>query len=129
MKTINIELSNGRTLEVKQLPLRRYAELLKALQNLPKQLGDITSLSNDELFNQLPVLLANSFPDLLNILPIATDLTKDEIESDEFGLKDATSVILAVMEVNDYRTVFEQIKKAMAQPTTKIPNQTKAKAE
>lgn len=129
MNIIKVELSNGKILEVKQLPLRRYAELLKALQNLPKQLGNITSLGNDELFDQLPLLIANSFPDLLNILPIATDLTKEEIDSDDFGLKDATSVVLAVMEVNDYKAIFEQIKKAMARPTTKIPNQTTAKAE
>lgn len=112
-KSITLNL-DGKTLVVKQLPLRRYAELLEAIQNLPKSLGGFEKLTNDDLFNQLPLLVSKSLPDVLKMLTIATDLKQEEI--DELGLSDAIKIVVAVVEVNDYRSVYEQIKKAMAQP-------------
>ena len=119
MKTVTIQLTE-KTLEVKQLPLRKYAELLKAVQGLPKKFGGIDKMSNDQLFEQIPTLLATSLPDLIGVLTIATELKAEEIE--EMGLNDAIKVVMAVIEVNDYKEVFEQIKKAMAQP--KMASQT-----
>lgn len=118
MKTITVELSD-KTLEVKQLPLRRYSELLKAVQGLPAKFGGIEKMSNDQIFEQLPTLLATSLPDLIGLLTIATELKAEEIE--EMGLSDAIKVVVAVIEVNDYRGVFEQIKKVTARP---MANQT-----
>jgi hypothetical protein len=115
MKEITITLSSGEKLIVKQLPLRRYDELLRALENVPKLLGNVDTTNNEEFFNKLPLLLASSFPDLLKILTVATDLTKEQISSDDFGLQDGVKVAVAIMQVNDYKAVFEEIKKATAQ--------------
>lgn len=113
MKTKIINLGEEK-LEIKQLPLRRYAELLKAIESLPKSLGGMDKLNNDQIFEQLPLLIANSLPDLIGILTIATDLKRENIE--EMSLGEAVKIVIAVIEVNDYREVFEQIKKVMARP-------------
>lgn len=116
-KSITLNL-DGKTLVVKQLPLRRYAELLEAVQNLPKSIGGIDKLNNDEIFNQLPLLVSKALPDVLKMLTIATDLKQEEI--DELGLADAIKIVVAIVEVNDYRGVYEQIKKAMARPAQAV---------
>lgn len=105
-----------RELEVKKLPLGKYAELLKAVHELPKNLGGLDKMTNDQLFEKLPFLIATSLPDLMGILAIATDLKAEEIN--EMGLDEAVKVIVAVIEVNNYRNVFENIKKVVARPTT-----------
>lgn len=69
-------------------------------------------INSDQLFIQLPLILAKSFPDLLAILTVATDLTEEQISSDEFGLKDGVNVVIAILDTNDYREIFEEIKKA-----------------
>jgi hypothetical protein len=118
MKAVTIQLED-RELEIKRLPLKKYAELLAAVQELPKRLGNLDSLDNDQIFEQMPSLIATSLPDVIAILTIATDLQREEIE--EMGLNDAIKVVAAVIEVNDYKEVFEQIKKMLAQTPKPTP--------
>lgn len=115
MKTIPVKLEN-KELIVKQLPLKKYADLLKAMQNLPKTLGGLEGVTNEQIFEKLPTLIASSFPDVMAILTIATDLKSEEVE--ELSLNEAVKIFVAVIEVNEYKEVFEQIKKVLAQPKT-----------
>lgn len=121
MKSIKLTI-NDKEVIVKQLPLRRYSELLAAIHDLPKNLGGLAGLKNDEIFEQLPAMISQSIPDLIGILSIATDLPQGEIE--ELGLNDATSLLAAVIEVNDYTSVFNQVKKIMASSKKEIPSST-----
>lgn len=117
MKTKTVKLEN-KEIEVTRLPLRRYSELLAALEELPKNITGLDKMSNDELFKALPALISKCFPDFVRIFTIATDLTADEI--DELSLLEATHLAIAVYEVNDYREIFELLKKAMARPNQTI---------
>jgi len=114
MKQIEVKIEN-RTLVVKKLPLGRYAELLKALQNLPKHINGLDGLSNDQIIPKIPTILAESLPDVIALFTIATDLKKEEVE--EMGLDEATDVFLAIIEVNNYQAVFEKIKKTFGSLT------------
>ncbi len=114
-KSITVKLED-KTVEVKKLPLGKYAELLAAVKELPKKLGGLDKMTNDQLFEQLPFLIASSLPDLVGILSIATELSTDEIN--EMGLDEAVDILVAVIEVNNYRAVYENIKKVMASPKT-----------
>lgn len=116
MKNISVKLDE-KTIVVKKLPLRKYVDLLKVLNKLPEQLSSFTDLPKDEVFAKLPALIADFLPEVVSMLTIATDLTKDEI--DEMGLIEVTDVVVAVIEVNRFPEVFEKLKKAVARPATK----------
>lgn len=116
MKQVEVKLDN-RTLVVRKLPLGKYAQLLKSLQNLPKHINGLDGLSNDEIIPKIPTILAESLPDVVAVFTIATDLKKEEVE--ELGLDEATDVFLAILEVNNYQAVFEKVKKAFGSLTAK----------
>lgn len=116
MKQIEVKLDD-RTLVVKKLPLGKYAELLKALHNLPKHINGLDGLSNEQILPRVPTILAESLPDVIAIFTIATDLKKEEVEA--LGLDEATDVFMAIFEVNNYQAVFEKIKKTFGSLTAK----------
>lgn len=104
----------GKSVEIKKLPLGRYVDLIKAIKLLPKHLPELSGLAFDEVLKKLPGLVEDAYPDFIDILMIATPLTKEDLESDWFGLGEAVDAILAVVEVNNYQEIFDKIKKATA---------------
>lgn len=116
MKSKKVKLDE-RTVTVKKLPLGRYAELLKAVKELPKHIQGLDSLDNTQIMAKLPELIAGAFPDFIKIITIATDLEEKEVE--QLGLDEATRLVLAISEVNNYQEVYKNIKKALARPESK----------
>jgi len=112
-KTLSVKIDD-RTITVSELPLVKYAQLLKAIKQLPLKLPEFANKSSDQVLAQLPSIIGECWDDAINILVIATDLKKEEIE--QMGLADATRLITAIAEVNDYSVVMETIKKALARP-------------
>lgn len=110
MNSIHVDLGY-RKLEVKKLPLRKYADLLKVLKRLPKILESWSGLSNDQIFEKLPIAIGEFYPDFVELMTVATELTREEIENDNFGLAEATKTVVAVFQINDYSAVYEEIKK------------------
>lgn len=113
MKTLKIQTDSG-VVEVSKLPLGRYAELLKAIKELPKHIAGFQGKTNDQIFDNLPLIIADALPDVIGILEIATPLKKEEIE--KMGLDEVTRVVVGIIEVNNYKDVYEQIKKVTARP-------------
>lgn len=127
MKTKKVNLSTGKTIEIKNLPLGRYAELLGAFKKLPKNLKELQDNTTASMIEVLPSLIGNSWDDFLDIFVIATPLKKEEIEND-LDLNDAVEITLAIIEVNNYKEIYEKIKKALAQPEQITEGQGPAKA-
>lgn len=119
MKKITVKLDK-QTIEVSKLPLGKYAELLKAIKEIPKHVAGMEKRTADEFLEQLPTLVGSSLPDFVNIFTIATPLTAEEVN--ELGLDEAVKLAVAIWEVNNYKEVYEQIKKITAQ--TKSPQTT-----
>ena len=115
MKSQTVQLDN-QTIEVAKLPIGKYAELLKAVKELPKHVKGLSGKQNDEIFGMLPTLVGEALPDFIEILTIATPLKKEEVE--EMGLDEVTRVVIAIIEVNNFREVFDNIKKVTARPET-----------
>lgn len=113
MKTITVKTDAGE-IQIEKLPLGKYAELLKAIKELPKHVKGLENKPNDEILAMLPTLIGEALPDFIGILTIATPLKAEQIEN--MGLDEVTRVLLAVIEVNNYREVYSNIKKAMARP-------------
>lgn len=113
MKTIKLKLDSIEV-EVKKLPLGKYAELLGALDELPKSLAGIDTQSTDAIMAQLPKIIAVAFPEVVKVLCIATDLTVEEVNG--LGLDEVVKIVTALIEVNNYKEVFANIKKLTARP-------------
>ncbi len=109
---MKIKLEN-KTIEVKKLPLGKYAELLKALEELPKTIAGLDGFENDKIIELIPTIIANSLPELIRIICIATPLTEDEVA--DMGLDETVDVVLAVIKVNNYQAIFDKIKNLKAQ--------------
>ena len=114
---MKIKLEN-KTIEVSKLPLGKYAELLKALEELPKVLADMGDIDNDKLIKLLPSIIAKSLPDFVRMICIATPLEEDEVNL--ISLDEAVDIVLAVVKVNNYQGIFDKVKNLKAQtPETK----------
>jgi len=113
MKTQTVKLDTG-DIEIAKLPIGKYAELLKAIKELPKHIKGLESQDTGTVIEMLPSLIGESLPDFIDILTIATPLKKEKIEA--MGLDEVTRVIVAIIEVNNFREVYENIKKVTARP-------------
>jgi hypothetical protein len=123
-KSIIVKLDD-KEIEVKKLPIGQYAGLLKAVQELPKQIKSIESLNADSILEILPELIGSSLPDVIRIISIATELPEDEVAG--MGLAEIVKLVEAIYTVNNYADVYEVIKKALAHPTVKEAMSKKAK--
>lgn len=116
---------NGKSLTIKKLPLRRYAELLEALQELPKNLDLIKGKSQNEIIASLPQLITVCYPDVERTLIVITELTKEEIG--ELGLDDVVKIADAFLTINNYGEIIETIKKVQFHPTVPVKTEEKIK--
>lgn len=110
---------NGKDIVIKKIPLKKYAELIAAFQELPKYFKDFSGKSQDEIVTMLPMLIGSCYPDVSRVFQVATNLPGEEI--DEMGLEDAVRIVLAIMDTNNFGYVYETIKKMIAQRTIKQP--------
>ncbi len=109
MKTIKIELDNT-TITIEKLPLGKYAEVLTLLNQLPEKIGGLENLTSDEILRKLPSIIANSLPEAVSILSVATGMTVEAVNA--LGLDEVVKLAIGVYEVNNYRDIIERIKKA-----------------
>jgi hypothetical protein len=99
--------------------LSDYAELLRALDKLPEQLGKLTDKNKDfkdlktvEVLKMVPTFLADSWQDIVALLAVPTD--KDAAFLAKIDGADAIDVIDAILELNDFARIQTAIKKILA---------------
>ena len=117
IKTQTVQLDEL-SIEVSKLPIGKYSDLLKAIKELPKHVKGLEGKKNDELLGLLPTIIGEGLPDFIDILTIATPLKKEQVEA--LGLDEITRVVMAVIEINNFKEVYENIKKATARPVTTL---------
>lgn len=121
-KSIKVKVED-REIEIKKLPIGRYAELLKSIKELPKHLVGLDKLDKDTVLEKIPELLGVATPDLVSIISIATEIDPEIVVT--YGLREITDLLVAIIEVNEYGEVYEKIKKVMAQYAAPAPIETK----
>lgn len=116
--TISVDTELG-VVNVHKMPLRDYAELLRALKNLPSVIAkftnderDVTKLKDIETFELIRDLLMESWDDLLELISVPTD--KDADFLGKLDGPDAIDVIDAIIELNDIPRIIAAIKKIAA---------------
>ena len=115
-KQITVELSDGKTVELSMLPLKYYADLLKAVTGSIKDIADQwDGVSNDEIIGQLPTFIAEHMDEAATIVSVATrgEITKKDV-LEVYGLADTIDIIAAAVVVNDVDRMGTSIKKTMA---------------
>lgn len=115
-KSEKITLSDEREITLTMLPLKSFADLMRALMGSFKEIAENwDGASNDEIIAQLPEFISEHLDEAAKIISVATrgEITeKDALE--KYGLADAIDVISAAIVVNDVTRIGNSIKKAMA---------------
>lgn len=113
-KSITIQLDDKQVV-IQKLPLRKIAEVFKALEKLPSKFADIDfkNIDNNELMGMLPGMIGDVLPEVAKLISIATPLTEEQV-LDELGLAEVIEVLTAMFEVNDFSKVVDNVKKLMA---------------
>jgi hypothetical protein len=110
---------NGKDVVIEKLPLRRIAEVFKALEKLPSKFadkvggGDMTSIPNNKVLEMLPELISESLPEVAKLISVASPLSEEEV-LDELGLAEAMDVLTVIFKVNDFSKVVDNVKKLLA---------------
>ncbi len=112
-KSITVELETG-ALEIKRLPLGKYADLLSALETLPGQLAGFTELDSDALIAKLPAIIGASLPEVMKIISIAANMTEEAVA--DLSLDETIEILVAIFEVNKVQKIVDSIKKLTARP-------------
>lgn len=111
-----ITLSDNKQLEIRKLPLRKYGELMLALQGVFKELmNEFDGVDTDQIVERLPMLISNHLPEAAGLVEVGTfgQVSANEL-LDERGLDDAILIVTTIVMVNDVANIAAQIKKAMA---------------
>lgn len=126
-KQITVELSNGKEYAVKKLALGRYGQLLAELDDLPpevtKTLAELDTEQPEALLAKLPALLGKSWPNILRMLEVATEIPRQTIE-EELDLVDGLALLKAVFAVNDFTAVKKAIASLLSKPVAQPPKKT-----
>jgi len=117
-KTLTVKTGGGDVV-VHKLALKNYAEFIRALRKLPGGFAQLFKSGKDVqdmavIFEELPEIVADGFPDLINILVVVTDKDADFFNGDDIDLADAVDIVQAALEINDYERVVASVKKIMA---------------
>lgn len=124
-KTITVQTEAGEVI-VRKMALGDYAGVLRALDKLPKAIGQITNrdkteITNDYILGLLPELLADHMDELAGVLAAATN-RDGEFFTKQLDLADTIEVFAAIFELNDYTRVVNVVKKLMAARQPKKPD-------
>jgi hypothetical protein len=103
---------NGKKITVKKLSLRKIAQLFEQLKNLPKEVTELDKMSNEQILEQLPMILASIMPAIAGVIVSAVDDKEvtEEFLLDECGLDDNLEIIKGILEVNNLDKIFLSLK-------------------
>lgn len=111
--TIKVSVDNT-DIEIKKIPIIRYAELIKAVKPIFKQLQDFDGLETSTVLDTFDTIVEENLPALIKGLAIATPLKTEQIE--QLGISEIFDLTKAVIEVNNYQKIFSGLRKNVMAP-------------
>jgi hypothetical protein len=105
---------NGEKVEIKKMPIRRFAELMMAVEHLPSKLQgafsaeELENLDNQAFLMKIPALLGDSQDEIFNLVAIASGVEKETML--DYGLDEFLDVISAVLELNNIQAIVSKVK-------------------
>ena|SRR6266567_2195732 len=113
---------------VHKMALRDYADLLRALDKLPDVLkkfaasrseAELKAINYVDLIEILPSLLAEAWPDVIGLISVPTN--RDAEFLGKVDGPDAVDIIVAIIQLNDFKRIMESVKKLAALKAKVIP--------
>lgn len=108
-KKIKIE---GKTYEIKKIPIRKNAEVSAILvKAIPKviYLLENADITEAEFLNSIPLMLENIQDELFDFVALATDIEKEIIL--ELGYDEFLDLAIAIFELNNVHAIIDRVKK------------------
>lgn len=107
---------NGKEIVVKKLPIRKVIGLLEEIGKIPETVAGMDKMSNEQLLENLPMIIATSLPVFADVVVKAID--DENVNSDwlldECGFDDALELIEGILEVNNVAEILNRVKKVQA---------------
>lgn len=113
---------NNKEIEIKAIPIKRYAELLEVLEKVPELIEEITNTDNDKVVAKLPNFITQNLNEFIKIVSIGTGITIEE--AGELSLMEIVKAVQEVIAVNQFAEVWTELKKVIPlimRPTVKKP--------
>lgn len=117
--------------KVHKMPLKDYAELLRAFKNLPQMIAKFTDsgtelkdMSDLETLDLIRDMLIDSWDDLIAIVAVPTD--QDAETLGKLDGTDSIEVIDAILELNDIPRIIAAVKKILARRAKIVKAQAKS---
>jgi hypothetical protein len=114
MKNTIVKLED-QEVTISQLPLGKFADVMRSVKQLPVHFNSLGGVSNEEAISRFPGIVADCLPEVIDVLAVTTNLTKEEVA--QLSFYDVVSLTIAVYEVNKFKEIYEKIKKTFAQPS------------
>ena len=110
-QTKKIEI-NGKKIIVKKLSLRKISQIFEKIKSLPKEITELDKMTNNQIMEQLPMIIAGIMPAIAGVVVTAVDDNEvtEEFLLDECGLDDNLEIIKAIFEVNNVDKIFLYLK-------------------
>lgn len=99
---------DGEKYTIRKLPLGRYADLIGAIEKLPKLFDQYLELSKESIVKMIPKVMKDSLPEFLDLL-IAYSEIPEEVIKEKAGLDDGIEIAEAIFEVNNLQMVVKNI--------------------
>jgi hypothetical protein len=103
---------------VHKLKLSEYAAVFEKLQRAPEIVAGLDLESPAALLAAIPRLVAVALPEIMDILAIACRLPREEIDQ-RMEPKTAIKCLRAVLEINDFLGLWEEISQVLPKPAGK----------
>jgi hypothetical protein len=105
---------------VHKLKMSEYAQVFDKLQKLPELIGGLDLESPNAMLAALPRLVSTALPEVMEVLAVATHKSVEEID-ETMPPKTAIKCLKAMLEINDFLGVWEEISAAMPKSLPQKP--------
>lgn len=110
----------GKKITIKKLPIRKLTNVIQRLSGLPEdlksQIANLDKESTEETLAKAPMLIATALPHIADIVALACnsdDITVDFL-LDDCGIDDAMELVVALIELNNIKSILDNAKKMQA---------------
>ena len=91
-----------------KLKLKQYYKILEKLEKIPLSLSKLGSIEKEKVLGHIPLLFRDSYPELVEILSIATEFDTEKIE--DMTAVEVVELVEEIYEDNEFGKLFSKYK-------------------
>ncbi|MBU9714416.1 hypothetical protein [Evansella tamaricis] len=114
MKDVKKVTVAGQKVEIRKFTMRKFAELMLALEHLPGKLKgqftkeELESFSNEQLLTKFPLLFATAQDDVFELVSVASGVDKELLNNAD--PVEFMGVIETILELNNVKAIVDKVK-------------------